>query len=238
MGAAGGRWPEARDSAARWGEVRQFGDERGPAATRLRTGDVRCSRPALLAASASDRPVIVVTDGEIEDAARSRRRPARSRERTASFPATAQPDLRVTRVTGPGRVTRRGFDRLEVEVQPSGRRASANSVRSRCSPAPSARLADRAASGQGGGRARIVGAVRLRSGRAITCFASRSRDSDAEPRTDARLHLVTVAPTPGVVFLAAPADWDSRFLYRALREVGAACRCGAMSASRTTAGAR
>ena len=26
---AGGRWPEARDSAARWGDVRRFGDERG-----------------------------------------------------------------------------------------------------------------------------------------------------------------------------------------------------------------
>src|SRR6185295_10680286 len=42
---------------------------------------------------------------------------------------------------------------------------------------------------------------------------------DAEPRTDTRLHLVSVAPTPGVVLLAGPADWDSRFLYRTLREV-------------------
>ncbi len=42
---------------------------------------------------------------------------------------------------------------------------------------------------------------------------------DEEPRTDTRLHLVTVAPTPGVVLLAAPADWDSRFLYHALRDV-------------------
>jgi hypothetical protein len=42
---------------------------------------------------------------------------------------------------------------------------------------------------------------------------------DEEPRTDTRLHLVTVTPTPGVVLLAAPADWDSRFLYRALRDV-------------------
>jgi hypothetical protein len=33
------------------------------------------------------------------------------------------------------------------------------------------------------------------------------------------LLLVTVAPTPGVVLLASPADWDSRFLYRALRDV-------------------
>jgi hypothetical protein len=30
---------------------------------------------------------------------------------------------------------------------------------------------------------------------------------------------VTVAPTPGVVLLAEPADWDSRFLYRTLRGV-------------------
>ena len=28
MGAAGGRWAEAEDSAARWGEVRHFGDTR------------------------------------------------------------------------------------------------------------------------------------------------------------------------------------------------------------------
>lgn len=42
---------------------------------------------------------------------------------------------------------------------------------------------------------------------------------DDEPRTDTRLHYVSVAPTPGVVLLAAPADWDTRFFYRALRDV-------------------
>ena len=42
---------------------------------------------------------------------------------------------------------------------------------------------------------------------------------DDEPRTDTRIHIVTVARTPGVVLLAAPGDWDSRFLYRTLREV-------------------
>ena len=42
---------------------------------------------------------------------------------------------------------------------------------------------------------------------------------DGEPRTDTRLHIVTVAPTPGVVLLAVPGDWDSRFLFRTLREV-------------------
>ena len=66
MGGAGGRWREARDSARSWGEVRTFGDERT-------TSDSLPDRgrslllPALLAASASDRPVIVVSDGEVED---------------------------------------------------------------------------------------------------------------------------------------------------------------------------
>jgi len=44
---------------------------------------------------------------------------------------------------------------------------------------------------------------------------------DPEPRDDARLLLVRVTPTPGVVLLANPADWDARFLFRALREVAA-----------------
>jgi hypothetical protein len=42
---------------------------------------------------------------------------------------------------------------------------------------------------------------------------------DAESRDNARLVLVAVTPTPGVVLLADPADWDSRFLYRALLDV-------------------
>ena len=46
-----------------------------------------------------------------------------------------------------------------------------------------------------------------------------ARAGDAEPRTDTRLLVITVAPTPGVVLLAGPADWDSRFLYRTLRDV-------------------
>src|SRR5688572_16573493 len=63
MTAPGGRWREARDSAAALGDVRIFGDERG-------SGDSMPTRgrslllPALTAAAASARPVVVVTDGE------------------------------------------------------------------------------------------------------------------------------------------------------------------------------
>ena len=100
IGAPGGPWAAARDSAARWGEVRQFGDERQrrrhvPDRGRSLLG------PALTAAAASDRPLIVVTDGEIEDAARL---PpdllARSGVRRLSPRYSARPGV-VTAVTGP-----------------------------------------------------------------------------------------------------------------------------------------
>lgn len=42
---------------------------------------------------------------------------------------------------------------------------------------------------------------------------------DVEPDTDVRLHRLDLAETPGAVLLAAPGDWDARFLYRTVRDV-------------------
>ena len=42
--------------------------------------------------------------------------------------------------------------------------------------------------------------------------------NDGEPRTDTRIHVVTVARTPASCSSRA-GDWDSRFLYRTLRDV-------------------
>ena len=218
MGAAGARWAEAKDSAARWGQVRQFGDTRsGTDSTPTRGRSLLA--PALLAASASDRPLIVVTDGEIEDV---REVPPDLLTRSAIrlFQRAPQPDLAITRVTGPSRVSEGDSIPLEVEVQPLGGKAGDSAGVEVL--AGSKRLAFRTVRlrGEAGGRARIVvPSASLSSGDHLLRVAL-ARSSDAEPRTDARLHLVTVAPTPGVVFLAAPADWDSRFLYRTLREVG------------------
>jgi hypothetical protein len=68
MDAPGGRWTEARDSAFRLGDVRTFGDEDASTDTTPTRGRSML-RPALAAAAASNRPVVVVTDGEVEDAA-------------------------------------------------------------------------------------------------------------------------------------------------------------------------
>jgi hypothetical protein len=218
MGAAGGRWPEARDSAARWGEVRQFGDarvSRDSTPTRGRS----LLTPALVAASASDRPLIVVSDGEIEDL-REVPPDLLSRSGFRLFPRAARPDLAVTRVSGPARVSEGDSIPLEIEVQPTGGNP-ADSVAIEVQSGAK-RLASRTVRlrSPAGGRTRIVvPSASLPSGAHLLRVALTGA-GDAEPRTDVRLHLVTIAPTPGVVFLAAPADWDSRFLYRTLREVG------------------
>jgi hypothetical protein len=216
MSAAGGHWAQARDSAARWGEVRRFGDERGSADT-LPTRGRSLLAPAFVAAAASDRPVIVVTDGEVEDAA-DLAPDLLARVSVRLFPRSARPDLALTRVTGPARVTAGDSIALVLEVQATGG-AAADSV------VVEATL---------GGKRLAAKVLRLRNGsaRGRLAFSSSATGAgehvlrvgiagsdDAEPRTDTRLHLVTVTPTPGVVLLAGPADWDSRFLYRTLREV-------------------
>lgn len=218
MGAAGGRWPEARDSAARWGEVRPFGDERAsPDSTASRGRSLLV--PALLAASASDRPLIVVTDGEIEDL-REIPRDLLARSAIRIFPRATQPDLAVTRVTGPSRVSSGDSIPLEVEVQAAGGNAGDSAAVEVLSGSKRLALRTVRLRGEAGGRTRIaIPSSALASGDHLL-RVTLVRAGDAEPRTDSRLHLVRVAATPGVVFLASPADWDSGFLYRTLREVG------------------
>lgn len=216
MAAAGGRWSAGRDSAARWGDVRLFGDERGGADTMPSRGRSLLA-PALLAASASARPVIVATDGEIEDAADI---PADVLARTTVrlFPRKPAEDLAVSRVSGPSRVTSGDSVALDIEVEASGG-TGPDTVSVEVALAKK-RLALRHVRLTGGaGKSRVVVPGSAMGAGEHLLEISLAGVNDAEPRTDTRLHLVTVAPTPGVVLLAAPADWDSRFLYRTLRDV-------------------
>jgi hypothetical protein len=217
LGAVGGHWQEARDSAVRGGEVRTFGDERLTADTAPVRGRSLLA-PALVAASASDRPVLIVTDGEIED---RREIPADILARTGVrlFPRNPRPDLAITRVSGPSRVSAGDSVPIELLVQAvAGNNSDTVSVEVL---AGATRLARRSVrlSGPAGGRARImVPSAGLSAGDHLLRVTLTGK-GDAEPRTDTRLQLVTVAATPGAVFLAGPADWDSRFLYRTLRDV-------------------
>jgi hypothetical protein len=217
MGAAGGRWAEAGDSAGRWGEVRHFGDER-PAGDTTPIRGRSLLAPALVAASASDRPLIVVSDGEVEDV-REIPRDLLARSSIRIFRRSSPPDLAITRLTGPTRVSAGDSIPFELEVLPlHGHPADSVSLEV---VSGTVQLAQRTIrlKGAAGGRARIaVPSAALSPGDHLLRVAL-ARSADGEPRTDTRLHLVTVAPTPGVVILAAPADWDSRFLFRTLRDV-------------------
>jgi hypothetical protein len=216
LGAAGGRWQEARDSAASWGEIRGFGDERlisDTAPTRGRS----LLAPALVAVSGTDRAILVVSDGEIEDV-RDIPPDILARSEVRLFPREQRPDIAITQVIGPPRVSTGDSIALDISVQRVGA-APADSVRVHVL-GESNRLAARTLRLTGSsGRTRLVippGAVSPGEHVLRVILAG---NQDAEARTDTRLHLVTVARTPGVVFLAGPADWDSRFLYQTLREV-------------------
>jgi hypothetical protein len=215
LGAPGGRWAAARDSALRLGEVRLFGDERGGEDTMPDRGRSLLG-PALTAAVAADRPVFVVTDGEVEDAS-DLAPDVLGRASYRVFARDTQPDRVVTSLTGPTRVTAGDSVILEAEVQLVGGAQEGNQRFEVLSG--SKRVGSQTVRvDQGTGRARIaVPSSEIGPGDHV--LRVQLAGTDAEPRTDARLHLVTVAPTPGVVLLSVPADWDTRFLYRALREV-------------------
>jgi hypothetical protein len=217
MGAPGGRWSEARDAAHKAGEVRLFGDET-PQPDSLPTRGRSLLGPAVTAAAASDRPVVVMTDGEIEDAADL---PAELLERVSVtlFPREPQADLAIVGVSGPSRVTAGDSIVLEVDVR-SIAGAPAESVRVEVGAGRDP-IADRSIRLAQGGAAKVSVALPASAvGAGVHVLrVSLAGRADSEPRTDARLHIVTVARTPGVVLLAAPADWDSRFLYRTLRDV-------------------
>jgi hypothetical protein len=217
MGAAGGRWREALDSARRWGDVRLFGDEHSPADTAPTLGRSLLG-PALAAAAASDRPIIIASDGEVEDAGDV---PPEllARASVRLFPRTATPDLAVTAIDGPTRVTSGDSIALDVTVErESGSAADTAQLEVASGSSTVARRRVRLGAGASG-RARVAFSSTVLGPGDHLLRIQLAHAGDREPRTDLRLHLVTVAPTPGVVLIAAPADWDSRFLYRTLKEV-------------------
>ena len=215
MSAAGGRWQEALDSARAWGEVRLFGDAH-PGNDSLPSMGRSELAPAIAAAAASDRRVIVVTDGELDDPA-DLSPEALARAGVRLFPREAAPDLAIQRLRGPDRVTAGDTVRLEVEVRAFGSGADSARVEARADQRVLARRALRLG-GDGAGTVVLAFSTAGMSGD-VLFNVSLTGAGDREPRDDARLWRVRVTPTPGVVVVASPPDWDARFLFRTLREV-------------------
>ncbi len=217
VGGSGGRWTEAKLEAGRLGEVRligALGADSSPAGGRSAVAS------AVTAAAASGRPVWLVTDGEIEDAG-DLPADALAEIGVKVFARTRRPDLALVRVGGPERISVGDTLRLEVEVTGVGvadRKQVMIEVSSGGTPWFSAPVGLT----NGSGSAVLSGSPPKGVAAGRHLLSVRLQDAaDSEPRTDQRLHAITVLPTPGIVIVANPASWESRFLFRTIGEVAA-----------------
>jgi len=233
MAGHGGRWREALDSARALagrgggGVIWRFGSQvraydslpPGDGATRL--------APVLAAAAGREGPVAVVTDGAISDVADV---PADllARARVIVLPRPAFFDAFVSDIAGPRRIGQGDTVRLRVSYGTSGGTAGEGgrvkgmlvvSLRNR-------RLLSRVVSLPDSGTVSTEIILppspfpgSLPAGWQALEVRLEGVAGDSEPRDDARWFVLEVSPQPSVVLLAAPPDWDSRFLARTLADV-------------------
>ncbi|MGE5801219.1 MAG: hypothetical protein ACM358_03095 [Gemmatimonadota bacterium] len=179
--------------------------------------------PALEAAAGRAGEVIVVTDGEIDDAATIPADLLR-RPRVILQPGAATFDAYVALVDGTRHVTRTDTIRLRVSYGTGGKREGG---RGKGTATLDVRVGDRALASQ---RVALPDSGILET--SITLPASRfplpgwqvvevrlNGVNDAEPRDDARLFAIEVSLEPAAVVFASPPDWEARFLARTLADV-------------------
>ncbi len=220
--ATGGRWTTALDTArslaGRAGTVWRMADGLLPFDTTEPEGGRSLVGPALRAVTARG-PVVIVTDGELEDVAAL---PADLREATTvvlvprdTVPDVALTEVAVDRLVTPGDTVHLMLElatwgtlpdtMATLEVRAAGRRLL--QTRLRLPPAPGR-----------GRRALALPPGALRPGTHVL-EVQVTAAGDREPRDDVRLRLVTVSATPTIVLVASPPDWESRFLARELQSI-------------------
>jgi len=215
MAGAGSQWAAARAAATALGEVRIVGALTRDSAP---AGGRSLMSSALAGAVAGGRPIWLVTDGEIEDATDV---PPDVWARTGVklVARTRRPDLSISRVSGPERVAIGDTLRLEVDVTgfdlPDRRHVG---VEVRSGDARWMTGSVPLSGGSGTTTLELVLGDNVPPGNHLLSIGLRDA-GDQEPRTDVRLHALTVMATPGVVVVAAPGDWESRFLFRTIGEV-------------------
>ena len=217
MGADTSLLRAAADSARAIGPVRWFGDER-PWTDSVADRGRSDLGPALASAAALGRRVVVVTDGEIGDLADL------SPELLGGagyvvLPRPPRPDLAVTAVRAPPRATVGDSLVITAELAAYGTAAAESVV---VVARLGARVLGKARVGLPPNGPRVVRlpvtSRGIPPGRQFVAVELAGNE-DGEPRDDRRLVAVDFAASPGLVMLAAPGDWDARFLFRTLREV-------------------
>lgn len=226
MTGTNGSWAAALDTARRLsggGPIWRFGDRlTGFDTTPVTDGASRLA-PALAAAAARGGPLVVVTDGAIDDAA-TLAPDLRRRPRVVLLPRKPFFDAYLAAIEAPRRVGTRDTLRLRLTYGTAGP-PPANG--------PAARLATLEIS-SGGRRLATrevplpdsgslsttltVPAARLPPGWSALDVAIHAA-GDAESRDDVRRIAVDVSPQPAAVVLASPPGWEARFFTRTLAGV-------------------
>lgn len=223
MDAAGGRWREALDTArARAGDrgaIVRFGS-RVTGFDTLPPMDGRSElAEALRVARGRGGPVVVVTDGELEDVGAIDPTLVEGVQ-VVVLPRGDVPDAALVEAVVDARVGRRDSvavrvgiltsapltaDSGRLEVLVDGRRLL---VRPVVLPPPPG-LAQR----------RVVLPPGVLPVGSHVLQVALTVPGDGEPRNDRRWRPLTVSPEPGIVVLAAPVDWEARFFLRELGDV-------------------
>lgn len=220
---SGAPWEAALDSARiRGALIWRFGTRVDAFdTTPPRDGATRLG-PALEAAAGRAGQVIVVTDGEIEDAA-SIPADLLRRPRVIFQPSAPAWDAYVASVDGTRHVTRSDTVRLKVSYGAGGTRETGSGNRATLA----ARVGDRELTSvrvslpdSGTVTTELTFPVsRIPSPGWSVLSVSLEGVNDSEPRDDARLFAIEVSLEPAAVVFASPPDWDARFLARTLADV-------------------
>jgi len=226
MGARPGHWAQALDTAralAHGGVILRFG--RTVAAFDTAPPEDGASRlaPALAAAAARGGPIVIVTDGAIDDRdALPSDVIARSRVVVLGDPAA--PDAFVSSVEGPHQVAPRDTVTLRVTFGRSGKReaGSGKSDAILVTSLGGKTLASRKVTLPDSGTVTedlTLPASRLPSPGWSALEVGLQWAGDSERRDDSRAFPISVTTEPAAVVLGAPPDWDATFLARALGDV-------------------
>ena len=212
MHAATGRAREAATLAASLGDTTTFGElfPREP-------GSKSMLLDPLTGALAGGRNVIVVTDGEIADAATiGGEQLGQVSVRLLARPLA--PDIALTEIRGPERIT--VGDSLAIEITARRTAGSPDTVAIVVRDSTTVLLRGTLRFGAGDhGTLRLSGPLPGTMQGERWLRIERVGAADAEPDDDVRWWRLTINATPGIVVIAEAPDWDSRALYRTLKDV-------------------
>lgn len=210
MHATGGHADSAATLAAALGEVVVFGE-----AVPGEPGGRSALMEPLTAAVSAGRPLVIISDGEVADAA-ALPVDLLAQASVQLLPRTGGADVAITDVGMPARLAAGDTLHVSIDLQASGGFADSVQIEVR----DGARVLVSGTSRFGAGNSNAA----LRLSTALPADLSGERwleivrvgAPDAEPMDDRRLRKLIITPSPGIVVIAATPDWDARALYATL----------------------